>query len=368
MAQNIKATIYQRNKDGSKRMELLEEWNKPISPKVLANGLYKSFELLNSQMRQGQPFLKKGLKAIKSQRIHIVVSVYGKVVIHSESDDLMKPKFIVDDFSRQKLLEYFESRSGKSLSIDIESWYGVSEPSGFTKENPYSEVIYQMVFNESKFDLRLEKTFTLKTGESFSTILNITEAAILCGGMEDYRARKFHELYFSYRISREDEIEMLFIANMALKKYGPDIVKWCLSLPKLPFRAVNATKLFHEFDHPRLRDETPIFHTLYVDSDGNKKRIVLSFYKEKFRDVIEVKEASSNKRVMLVSRSGQVLVEPNIRDINPILMLFKRFDSDMKEMMIHFGLETGQCGRCLRPLTDPESIRKGIGPVCGGWR
>ncbi|MEP4671083.1 MAG: hypothetical protein ABJZ91_19820, partial [Cyclobacteriaceae bacterium] len=34
VAQNIKATIYQRNKDGSKRMELLEEWNKPISPKV----------------------------------------------------------------------------------------------------------------------------------------------------------------------------------------------------------------------------------------------------------------------------------------------------------------------------------------------
>jgi len=26
----------------------------------------------------------------------------------------------------------------------------------------------------------------------------------------------------------------------------------------------------------------------------------------------------------------------------------------------------GRCGRCSHPLTDPESIRKGIGPVCEG--
>lgn len=25
----------------------------------------------------------------------------------------------------------------------------------------------------------------------------------------------------------------------------------------------------------------------------------------------------------------------------------------------------GRCGRCGRPLTDPDSIRRGIGPVCG---
>ena len=26
----------------------------------------------------------------------------------------------------------------------------------------------------------------------------------------------------------------------------------------------------------------------------------------------------------------------------------------------------GKCGRCARPLTDPESIRMGLGPICRG--
>ena len=34
------------------------------------------------------------------------------------------------------------------------------------------------------------------------------------------------------------------------------------------------------------------------------------------------------------------------------------------------GLETGNCSCCNRLLTDPESVRKGIGPICEsrfGW-
>lgn len=29
-------------------------------------------------------------------------------------------------------------------------------------------------------------------------------------------------------------------------------------------------------------------------------------------------------------------------------------------------LHEGECGKCGRPLTDPESIRTGLGPVCSG--
>lgn len=41
-----------------------------------------------------------------------------------------------------------------------------------------------------------------------------------------------------------------------------------------------------------------------------------------------------------------------------------------RESMARYGHEIGSCGMCNRTLTDPESIRLGIGPIClakGGW-
>ena len=38
--------------------------------------------------------------------------------------------------------------------------------------------------------------------------------------------------------------------------------------------------------------------------------------------------------------------------------------ADPKEAMARYGRETGTCGVCSRPLEDPESVARGIGPVC----
>lgn len=40
---------------------------------------------------------------------------------------------------------------------------------------------------------------------------------------------------------------------------------------------------------------------------------------------------------------------------------FWRHPEDSKVVVLH----SGTCGRCGRPLTTPESIRTGLGPVCG---
>ena len=41
------------------------------------------------------------------------------------------------------------------------------------------------------------------------------------------------------------------------------------------------------------------------------------------------------------------------------------FDSQRTIDQVEFWHE-GRCGRCSRPLTDPESIKSGIGPICRG--
>lgn len=41
-------------------------------------------------------------------------------------------------------------------------------------------------------------------------------------------------------------------------------------------------------------------------------------------------------------------------------------EDDPKQAMVDYGMESGVCGRCSSPLTDPESLARGIGPVCAG--
>lgn len=40
--------------------------------------------------------------------------------------------------------------------------------------------------------------------------------------------------------------------------------------------------------------------------------------------------------------------------------------ADVQGAMLAYGREIGRCGHCNRTLTDPESIARGIGPVCAG--
>ncbi len=46
--------------------------------------------------------------------------------------------------------------------------------------------------------------------------------------------------------------------------------------------------------------------------------------------------------------------------------LVAKLISDPLKYAKAYGIETGQCGNCGRTLTNPESIAKGIGPICEG--
>jgi len=52
--------------------------------------------------------------------------------------------------------------------------------------------------------------------------------------------------------------------------------------------------------------------------------------------------------------------------INPaaLLPLLAEVERDPKEAAIAYGRKTGRCSICGRDLTDPESVARGIGPIC----
>lgn len=43
-----------------------------------------------------------------------------------------------------------------------------------------------------------------------------------------------------------------------------------------------------------------------------------------------------------------------------------RIQANIERAMTDYGLQSGVCGRCSSPLTDPQSLARGIGPICIG--
>lgn len=46
--------------------------------------------------------------------------------------------------------------------------------------------------------------------------------------------------------------------------------------------------------------------------------------------------------------------------------IMARIERDFKKAMLDFGLQSGSCGHCGRALSNPESLARGIGPICAG--
>jgi hypothetical protein len=47
-----------------------------------------------------------------------------------------------------------------------------------------------------------------------------------------------------------------------------------------------------------------------------------------------------------------------------------KIEADPQKAMIDYGLQSKVCGKCSSPLSDPESLARGIGPICArklGW-
>lgn len=53
-----------------------------------------------------------------------------------------------------------------------------------------------------------------------------------------------------------------------------------------------------------------------------------------------------------------------VRDVARIRRVLALIAVDPKAALIRYGQELGECGDCGRPLTDPISRARGIGPIC----
>ena len=247
-------------------------------------------------------------------------------------------------------------------------------PENFQKANPFEIEFKILVHQKSKFSKR--KVVARKQNEStYSTVFSDAEAFAICLGLEDRHARYIAREYFKKgESSSEHLIEAHTTSMMALEKYGDELLSYVISLPPLPFQAVEAKQIFSELDKRVSDKKFPALRVSFLNSSGKKEKLKFSFYTVKQngkkvvnRNVIVIQNKSTGKNVMKVSRNGMVLPEANSDHVLPVIQLFVRFNADTKSHIINYGLETGECSECGRELTDPVSIKRGVGPTCAQY-
>ena len=244
-------------------------------------------------------------------------------------------------------------------------------PEDFSITNPFEHEQQEIITEGDRFSNRQKRTITFQES-AVETVFSDFEAFTICRGLDNRHAKHIARNYFKTNEQIENEqFEAHNIAMSALDKYGGKTLTFIISLPPLPFKAVNATQIFSELDKRRKKQDFPILRITFKNAKNQTEKIQISYYAEKTEkgrkridNVLTIKNRTTGQKLMRVSRSGIVIPENNAKQIVPVLQVFVRFSNDTKQTLLNYGLETGECSICGRELTDSESIRIGIGPVC----
>lgn len=283
----------------------------------------------------------------------------------------------IDSKLEGQIIDLHKGKIEAPQKIDNEE-YQVSStselPNDFNLTNPFEYEQQEIITEADRFSNRQKRTITFQELEE-ETVFSDFEAYSICMGLENRHAKHLARNYFkTFKQIDKEQFEAHSIAMLALAKYGGKTLTFIISLPPLPFKAVNATQIFSELDKRRKKQEFPILRISFKNDKNQTEKIQISYYAEKSDkgrirndNVLAIKNRSTGQQLMRVSRNGIVVPENNAKQIVPILQVFMRFSMDTKQTILNYGLETGECSICGRELTDSESIRLGIGPVCSQY-
>lgn len=114
--------------------------------------------------------------------------------------------------------------------------------------------------------------------------------------------------------------------------------------------------------HPRITIETPDGDRIQISMAGTKSRYAGSL------NVTDGGSFGSNVWYGRVSKGTFVmntgLAESNPRELARVAGFLVRLADNPTETISAYGKRSGYCACCNRKLTDPESLARGVGPVC----
>ncbi|MET3732790.1 DUF6011 domain-containing protein [Moheibacter stercoris] len=245
----------------------------------------------------------------------------------------------------------------------------------FSQKNIFNNEANNIIEKINKPDFienQMERSFK-NNNEEIKSKLTDFQVFSICGGVEESYLRKLSKKFFTdpNSISQKEIFEAHQAINNLIIEQGMEVVKFIMTLPPLPFGAMNADRIFSEFEKRRNLNDFP---TLRLSLGKGKAKLIVSFFTKKGKidnSVLEVKDKETKKVIMMIDRTGKVLPSEDAKNIIPTLLLFKEINKDeneLEKLILNYGLETGECGVCGRALTNPASLQRGIGPVCDHFR
>jgi hypothetical protein len=116
---------------------------------------------------------------------------------------------------------------------------------------------------------------------------------------------------------------------------------------------------------------TGTYTVVFDDGDYRTFKVTADEADEEFwneRTVIRLLTGPDNESsytgVAHVTDDGRVVVWKKARDAERLNEALRVLVGDPKAAASAYGLRSGKCGLCGRTLTTPESLERGIGPVC----
>lgn len=308
--------------------------------------------VINLLKESGHNFL---LIKSRAQQLNIILNDKYQIISDLEYQN------ILDQLGREPETLFASKKGSKNL-------YATEKlPSIFSQNNPFADLQINLVHNTIE---RRESRHLVINDISVETIFNDFEAYSICRGIRNTRAIKIAKEYFTSKINNT-AIEAHELAMSVYKKYGIEMLHFALQFPPLPFQALDARSLFTELDKKSKEIGLPIIRVAYTNENGKPEKLELKFYVEReadrtnvFKNVIEIRNKTSNSKIASISRNGLLVPAENSRNLIPIIQLFVRNSNHLSRLQINYGLETGECSICGRELTDPTSIKRGIGPIC----
>lgn len=274
-----------------------------------------------------------------NKTIHIKILYNNRLII-----DTRNPKFE----PYEKFLKYRNSSKSKREFVKI-LWH---------------------LCETQKIDSKIVKTESIKINGAITLINKIKttktkivfndyndfEIAVLCAGMKSAEARHLSKDYFKKNCFTKEErmIAKEFVKEVH-KKYGKDILDYCLTLPKKPFIITNAKRAFTQFDNIR-KGSIGI-----VRITADSLELLLSYNKDS--DAIIIKNENENN-IAEFKRTGEFSFVRNIKKPISSLVLFLSYIDDPLRQILYFGAKTGNCSFCGLSLTDPISLQYGYGKKC----
>jgi hypothetical protein len=307
--------------------------------------------------------------------------------------ELIHPNYKIDVPSEKKILNVLEKArlllhnkvnndiTDLELAIKsvIESGVDYSNnlykyPEEFIEINEFEHETESLISAGGNYSKRKLKKLEFKNQQIKSIFTNF-EVSSICLGLTDRHAKHIARKYFSKKADNTDLFELHEIAMNTYKKYGSEMIAFILALPPLPFKVKNYQNIFAELDKMAAKQSFPVMRFSFKNQDGKKEKINFTFYSngivDKKRkpntDIITIKNRTTGKAIMRITRSGIVLPSQNAKNIIPILDLYYSISNNPRKAIINYGLETGECSICGRELTDKASIKRGVGPVCASY-